>query len=138
MIKRMLAMLLTVALLLSGCDLLSNSRPELAKTLKYSEFTYIRPELQKFDDMTAKCRKALDEDRPLNMIISYINLFYDLYDSFYTNYNLAELHYCHDMTDSYWEAEYNFCMDASAEVEAKLEELYRIYGIVSDARRDVR
>lgn len=126
MIKRMLAMLLTVALLLSGCDLLSNSRPELAKTLKYSEFTYIRPELQKFDDMTAKCRKALDEDRPLNMIISYINLFYDLYDSFYTNYNLAELHYCHDMTDSYWEAEYNFCMDASAEVEAKLEELYRM------------
>lgn len=124
--KRIVAVFLALALLLSACDILSEKETDLLSSLKYTEFTYTRPELQKFDEMLQKCQSALDEKRPLSIIVMYINTFYSLYDTFYTNYNLADLHYCHDITDSYWEAEYNFCMDTSAEVEAKLEELYRM------------
>ena len=134
--KRIFAVVLVIALLLSGCDFLPSSRVQSQVGVKFSEFTYTRPELQKFDDILEKCQKAINEERPVTMLVIYINNFYAQYDTFYTNYNLADLHYCHDMTDSYWEAEYNFCMDMSADVEAKLEEMYRMLAL-SDYKEEL-
>ena len=51
--------------------------------------------------------------------------FYDAYDWFSTYYALADIHYCADLTDTYWGDEYNYCTQNASTVDAALQELYR-------------
>ena len=89
----------------------------------YEDMTYTRPDMDSlasiFQDV---CTAAEGEE--LKPIVSGIWDFYDAYDLFYTNYSLADIRYSADLSDSYWEAEYNFCVENSPQVDAMLEELY--------------
>lgn len=89
----------------------------------YADMTYTRPDMEVLEDVLAKaCETAAGEE--VEQIIDMVFAYYDVYDSFFTNYSLADIRYCSDLTDAYWEEEYNFCMDNSARVDAGLEELY--------------
>ena len=124
--KRIIASVLLVCVWLSGCRLPLVDDFARNEGLAFSEFTYTRPDLRQLDATLEKCRQNIADDVSFADIVSNIDTFYGQYDSFYTNLNLADIHYCLDMRDSQWSEEYNYCMDLSGEADAKLEQLYEM------------
>ena len=123
-IIRLLALVLTVTML-CGCAALSSALQGV-EMVPYSDMEYTRPDMARMQvKLDAACTLAAQEQSPdtLRDLIDAIYAFYDEYDGFYTNYSLADLGTCHDLTDIYWEAEYAYCLEHSAEDEAMLEEL---------------
>lgn len=121
-VLRLLALILCVVLL-CGCGLQSSL--DSSGFVPYESMEYTRPDL-------AQIRAALDaaictgetEENGAEAVADAVYVFYDAYDWFFTNYYLADIRYCGDLTDIYWEKEYNYCADNSPAVEAMLEELY--------------
>lgn len=133
--RQMAALLLAVALLLSACaipetilervdeyaDNLLGISPQI---VKFSDMAYSRPDMDAFRETLQECcdsvRTETDVDRALEIVYD----FYDVYDRFYTDLALADIHYSSNLADLYWEKEYNFCLQSVAEADAALEELY--------------
>ncbi len=70
------------------------------------------------------CRLAQssgDVDRILEQTVEV----YDAYDRFYTMLALADIRYCLDLSDSYYQEEYAYCTGQSAQVDQGLETYYR-------------
>lgn len=132
---RIVAILLALCLLLSGCsqwdtilkELRSSMYPQDSQRIyiRFSDMVYERPDPEVFQQELEKLRQGLKGDADLGQVVDHINRFYALFDEFYTNLNLADIHYCKDLTDSYWEQEYQFCSQSQPAVEAALDELYR-------------
>ena len=128
-ILRLIALILC-CLLLTGCStdysryinaLRGNASSD--NFTAFSDMVYTRPDMEKVESVLAEAiEAAAGED--FNLIIDKIYEFYDIYDDFYTNYSLADIHYSADLTNSYWEAETNFCAENSSRLDAGLEELY--------------
>jgi len=127
---RFLALLLALAMLLSGCrlslliDLLEQLSTGGEGIVHYSDMEYTRPDMEHFRQVLEKSCETARTSETFPLVVSAINAFYGVYDDFYTNYNLADVRYSRDLTDVYWEAEQSFCMENAAEVDAGLEELY--------------
>ena len=125
------------AALLTGCTDKSNPPAETlaAKPLEqikaekredetaFRDMKYTRPDMEELERLKVTICEAAKTDNA-DAIARYILNFYDAYDWFFTNLSLADIHYCADLTDSYWEAESAFCLENSARVEAMLEEIY--------------
>ena len=127
--KVLVALVLVCSLLLGGCGL---GTPEY---VSYGDMEYTRPDLDALEAaLDAAVCTALEEKNSLEAVLEGISVFYDEYDWFYTSYSLADLHYCSDMTDIYWEKEYNYCGENTARVEAALEELY--YALAASPHRE--
>ncbi len=126
--KRMLAMVLAVALLLCGClpGDLSGYPPELLQAMGIynSELEYTRPDMERFQQVLADACALAEESLDVKEIIQGVYDFYDVYDEFATAYALSNIYYCGDLTDIYWEQEYNYCSESLAQVDAGLETLY--------------
>ncbi|MBQ8833845.1 MAG: hypothetical protein IJ001_02835 [Oscillospiraceae bacterium] len=115
---RVLALILAAAVLLSGCM-------SYGGIIDYEDMEYTRPDLTQIQDSyDAFCQTAAGDDA--EAVIEAIYDFYDDYDWFYTCYNLADIRYCSDLTDIYWEQEYNYCMELTDDVDALLEEMYYV------------
>ena len=99
---------------------------EIKEGPAFDTFVYTRPDLAELESTLEKCRQDIADDVPVSEILKNIETLYSQYDSFYTNLNLADIHYCMDMSNSYWAEEYNYCDGLASEVEAKLEQLYEI------------
>ena len=127
---RLIALVL-FCVMLTGCTELSQFAGAVDSAVEdqpldvtpYADMAYSRPDMQALEDILDRACEAAAGDQVLP-IIDLIWEFYDAYDWFYTNYSLADIHYCGDLTDSYWEEEYNYCAENSARVDAMLEELY--------------
>ncbi len=109
--------LLTFSLLLGGCLFL---RPPLEPT--FSDMTYVRPDVAMLQQASADAI-VLSQSPTLETLMDAVYAFYDHYYNFYTQYALSNIHYCKDLTDIYWEGEYNFCTQSMATVDACLENL---------------
>lgn len=131
---RILALSMVLILLLTGCGFAGGSRR--VKTFleqlsyrdiavyPYGEMTYERPDMQAFDRVLQRgCAAAAGCDNPEDILDSVFE-FYDAYDSFYTNYYLADIRYSGDLTNAYWEEEYTYCMENYPAADAGLERLY--------------
>lgn len=131
--------LLLAVILLTGCVNL-NGLARMAQqalgrldSVKYEDMVYSRPDPAAVEQALAEaCQAAAGTD--VEQILEKVYAFYDAYDSFYTNYSLADLHYSGDLTDTYWEAEYGNCVANSAAVDAALEKLY--YALAASPCRD--
>ncbi len=137
--KQRISLFLVLALLvslLSGCAALNEFLPEGWEDVlhamldsqqpggtAFADMEYRRPDPDALQESYDRIFTAAGEE-DLNKAVRAINEFYDQYDWFYTYLNLADIHYCADLTDSYWEAEYNYCADNSARADALLEQLY--------------
>ena len=125
---RFLALLLAVALLLTGCNgwnfesVLGNWAAQMATS--FSQMEYIRPDMDKMEQTVQDCIDSAEVEKEASPVLEKIWEFYKLYNSFYTQYNYANIRYFQDMTDIYWEEEYSFCSQNTSAVEALLEELY--------------
>lgn len=126
-----MALLLVLMLVLCGCT--QDMDFELWQTEHYyrsldlphyDELVYERPNLTEHARVLEdSCRIALESDN-LNRVVEAIYAYYDQYDWFYTNYALANIRYSGNLTDLYWEQEYNYCAEHTAEVDAGLDRLY--------------
>lgn len=120
--KTFLLILMLVALLLAGCAGLTSALNGVSM-VKYSDMEYVRPDMDRLQEsLDAACEAAQGER--VREIIDAVYAFYEEYDSFYTNYALADIRSCTDLTDIYWEQEYAFCMENTSVADAALEELY--------------
>lgn len=127
---RIIALCLLLALLLTGCDLsflkdLNITAPGNS-VISYSDMIYTRPDMEQFQESLKRCALEAHRAASIDTLVNELNIFFDLYDSFYTNYALADIRYCADLTDSYWTEEYNFCSENTATVDAALDNLYRM------------
>ena len=130
-IMRLLAMLLILVLLLTGCDMqvFSDLFEDLYSTIQvgltthFEDMTYVRPDPDgfqtKLDHCMAEAETATDADALMTLVFELYELYYD----FITNYQLANIHYYRDMTDIYWDEEYSFCLEASTDVSAGMDNL---------------
>lgn len=121
--SKLLAVFLSVVILLSGC-----MSPEMEKLFfgtPYSEMTYTRPDMQQFQQTLDRCCETARTSEEIDTVMDAVWDFYDAYDRFCTDYNLSYIGYCRDVTDTYWEAEQEFCAENSAQVEAGLDTFYR-------------
>lgn len=119
--KRGVVLLLAAALLLSGCMNIGvwYLYPD------YSDMVYTRPDLTQMETVLQSSCDGIENARSLDEVLELVYAYYDVYDSFYTNYNLAYIRYCADMTDIYWEQEYSYCAENSSAPDTGLETLYR-------------
>ncbi len=110
--------LLLAAVLLVGC--MSGAY------VKFEDMTYQRPDMTEIQTLyDAFCQTAAEEEDPEKVIRALFD-FYHAYDWFYTCYSLADIHYSGDLTDIYWEKEYNYCAGLASEVDALLEDMYYV------------
>jgi len=122
----LLAAVLAAAMLLTGCaSMIQEMAQKLGYgTAHYSDMEYTRPDMEKLEQIQAKtCIMATKETDPQTMMEG-VYAFYEVYDNFYTNYLLANIRYSADLTDLYWEEEYNYCAENTAAADAALEEVY--------------
>lgn len=139
---RIVAMVLIVALLLTGCTM-----PDLESILEdayalitlgtavaFDEMEYVRPDLDTFRTQLDVCLELAETETDVDDLMAEVYTQYELYYDFYTNYNLADIHYCIDMTDIYWDEEYNFCLENSSEIDAGMDQL--LYALADSPLRE--
>lgn len=122
-LRKVLALLLAAALLLSGCHfqkLLYWDR----EMVHFDDMEYVRPELGEFRDLLNECCTLAEAGKDLDALEDAILEFFAVYNDYYTSYALADIRYCCDTSDIYWTEEYNYCMETASEVDAGLDQLY--------------
>ena len=123
---RLLALVLAMALLLSGCALdFAGYFARLANVFRpvsFENMIYTRPDPVLLDDALTACLESAGGSN-LDKLVGNINTLNSICNSFHTNYYLAYIHYSIDMTDSYWEGEYEHCSQVSLRVQAAVDEL---------------
>lgn len=118
-----LSLCMVLCVLLTGCSLLQSVLG--TGLVPYRQMEYTRPDMVEFAAvLDESCASALEEDN-IDTLVDAIWAFYNVYDTFYTNYNLAMIAYSRDLTDIYWEDEYAYCTSNSAAADAGLDRLYR-------------
>ena len=126
---RLVALLLAVALTFSGCSFLEELYQNVMGSLNTGLFTafddmeYLRPDLEELSRLAQECADLSAQTDDAEELMDAVYEFYYAYNGFYTNYALADIHYCHDLTDIYWEQEYTFCMENTAQADALLDQL---------------
>lgn len=124
----LLALCLAAALLLSGCAGLLQQVVEAVaggeEIVRYKDMEYTRPNMLKLEQALDDACAAAAEETDARKVMDAVYAFYDLYDRFYTDYYLADIRYSTDLTDIYWEQEYQFCLENAAVADAALDELY--------------
>lgn len=120
--KKLIALVLMCALL-CGCGAASVAMDFYGATA-FSDMEYTRPDL---DELEQSCLEASDlamKSDDVDEVLEAIWDFYDAYDDYSTNYDLAYIHYHADLSDAYWQAEYDFCAENYALPDMYLEDLY--------------
>lgn len=118
-----LLMCLTVSVFLTGCSVFNAFLR--GGLVPYDQMEYTRPDMLKFNVTLGQSCTAASQEENIDILMDAIWEFYAVYDDFYTNYNLAMIEYSRDLTDIYWETEYNYCVGYSTEVDSGLDRLYR-------------
>lgn len=119
--KRIAAVVLCV-LLLCGCG--ATNALGFSAVVRYEEMTYTRPDL---DRAAECCQAALDaaaEAKSVDSVLNAVWDYYDVYNDFTTNYNLAYIRYHRDLGDYYWQTEQEFCAANAAQLDLYLEDIY--------------
>ena len=99
----------------------------------FEDMVYVRPDLEAIAAAHEKCMETVLQD-DFAIFEADLDAYSELYNDFCTNYFLANIYYSKDLTDEYWTEEYNFCMGATADVEADVEDL--MYAIADSVHRE--
>lgn len=126
--SRWIALVLALAVLFTGCSGMSFQQlmNEVSAQLvtPFSEMQYTRPDMVKMETALNDCCDLSVDTTDKDALMEKVWAFYNLYNTFYTQYNLASIYYFRDMTDGDWEEEYSFCLQNAGSAEAMLEELF--------------
>lgn len=112
--KALVSVLLIICILLPGCG-----------RVTASDLEYSRPDWTHHQQvLDESCTLALESDN-LKKVVNGIFDYYAVYDEFNTQYCLAMINHFRDMTDLYWEQEYDFCAEHISELDAGIDRLFR-------------
>ena len=136
---KLIAPVLVLCLLLSGCGLTDALEAFVGALEDYagsgtdeytsfSQMEYVRPDMETFEVLKSGVLIGAKTATDVEVLMESVNEFFDAYQWFYTYLNLADIHYCIDMTDAYWQDEYNYCMEQSATVDAAREDVLYALG----------
>ena len=123
---KLTAVLLLVACLLSGCtpvdldDLMGGPGSEI---VAFGDMEYVRPDNIDLESRYQRVTRVLSGGDAVEEVMEAVFAFYEDYHTFYTAYALANIYYNKDLTDTYWEEEYNYCIESSTQVDAILDQL---------------
>ncbi len=123
--KLLTAICLAASLLLTGCGttelwlLLSGYTP-------FSEVEYVHTDATLVEQKAQVLQEQLPQQTSAEKLMDYVYDFYGAYHEFYTNYALANIYYSKDMTDLYWDAEYNHCLESATAVDQTLDQVLRL------------
>ncbi len=137
--KRMIALLLALCLLLGGCsrpmisfqstqDVLSRIASEMksARGIRpFSELPYESPDAQTLNGVFGEARVLAERAQDADALIAALDRAFDAYDEFYTLDSIAMIRSDADQTDEYYRAEYDRCEAMSAQVEQWYEQMLR-------------
>lgn len=140
-LMRFAALIMIVALLLTGCSMSWDSVLDeiyaavmVGTSTSYEDMEYTRPDMDTFRTEWNACLDLAETTEDVDELMDQVWVVYEEYYSFYTNYNLSNIRYCIDMTDSYWSDEYNYCMENSSEVDASMDQL--LYALADCSLRE--
>lgn len=128
-ILKIVAAVLMTAMLLSGCSAVGSwirdviERIEAGVPVSFSNMEYTRPDMTAFRTMLDECCTMSQKETDAEALMVEVWNFFTLYHEIYTNYMLADIHYCKDMTDIYWSNEYSYCLEIISEVDAGMDRL---------------
>lgn len=130
-LRSLLALVLVLSLLLSGCSASSFETffqglagfLQGSLTVPFDDMTYTRPDPNSFVRAAGETSQNAQTAENADALMEEIYRCYDLYYDFYTNYTLSLIHYSTDITDIYWEKEYNYCQNQSAQVDGAMDAL---------------
>ena len=127
-LTKIAALCLCICLLLTGCVDLPGYWQELGEilglaTTAFADMEYVRPEQGAVPESVAAVEKAISDGVGVEELMEAVYAAYGTYYDFYTNYSLANIHYYRDLTDIYWEDEYEHCLTLSAEVDAAMDNM---------------
>ena len=133
-IIQVIALILVMAMFLGGCSLaeagrqvgnfLESQRYRNLYVYPYEDMVYERPDMDAIKEILDQVSADAAAGEDLDLLMDGIYEFYDAYDSFYTNYYLADIRYNGDLMDSYWAEESTFCLENYPQVDAWMEELF--------------
>ncbi len=127
--------MLAICLLLSGCEIPASVRGLFSQFLpvSFSEMEYTRPDLDALNEALENVMACVDQPsfRKLERALLKYSM---IFREFSTNYALANIYYCKDMTDIYWSEEYNICLEMTADAEAGLDQL--MYALAASEHRE--
>ena len=121
---RMLALVLCAALLLCGCGV--KNAMGFSQIVKFEDMKYVRPVLDAIEEAAAKAMDVGAESKLTNQILDAVWDYYDVYEGYMTAYDLAYVHYQANLSDIYWEGEYEFCAENAARLDQYLEDIYTV------------
>jgi hypothetical protein len=121
---KLIALCLAAALLLSGCNS-TEFWLFLEGHTAFTDMKYTRPDVDAARKAAEELEKQLQEKHTAESLMDYVYAFYAEYHNYYTNYALADIYYCKDMTDLYWGDEYTYCMDNGTEMDKLLDRILR-------------
>lgn len=145
--KKLICLILSLMVLLSGCRTLPEilgddeenplqlpDHKQEDEYLNFSQMEYVHPDMEDFRAKTDAVLAVAQVETDLDALMEYVDDFFEAYHWFYTRYSLADIHYCMDMTDTYWQAEYNYCVEQSPAVDAAREDV--LYALADSPLRE--
>ena len=125
---RWIALVLALVMLVTGCSGMSFEElvGELGAQMvtPFAEMQYTRPDMARMEAALEDCCDLAKDAADKDALMKKVWEVYNLYNTFYTQYNLASIYYFQDMTDAQWESEYNYCAQNAGSAEAMLEEMF--------------
>ena len=127
-LTKILALCLCLCLLLTGCVDLGGYFRELGVLLgvtntAFADMEYIRPRQNALQEASDAVDAAIEGGADAEQLMECVYAVYEQYYDFYTNYSLANIHYYKDLTDIYWEDEFEYCLSLTAGVDAVLDQM---------------
>ena len=89
----------------------------------FADMEYSRQDADELDNYYQIVLDSIEAEDDVDTLLEKIHEFYDAYCNYYTGYALANIYYSKDLTDSYWEEEYNYFMDTSSDVDAIFDQM---------------
>ena len=134
---KLLALILAIALLFTGCALdFRGYFKQLAAVFQpvtFENMTYSRPELDLLEDALSNCLTSA-QGKNFDKLVSDLNTFNSICSRFQTNYYLSYIHYSIDTSDQYWAEEYTYCSGVKPSIQASVDEL--MYALADSPMRE--
>ena len=130
--KKILALVLCAALLLSGCG--AKNALGLSAVVKFEDMVYARPNMEDVEAAFQTAVESGESAKDADEVLEAVWDFYDQYESFSTAYDLAYIHYHTWLQDILWQEEYEFCAENAPTLDRYLEELY--HALAQSPHRD--
>jgi len=125
------AVCLILVFMLTGCipvdlnDLLGQE--DEWEMTAFKDMEYSRSDALALVEKSQAVLDAVEAGEDAAAVMEKVFSFYEDYHTYYTNYALANIYYCKDLTDTHWEEEYNYCIETSTQVDAALDQM--LYGL---------